>query len=302
MVDELQQSLGAVYTKQAIYEALGKTRQGFSQSKQRADFCLENENLIISIVINWRINHPRMGSRVMHQSLKEAGIYLGIGITKFEQLLSKYNLTVGKIKRYGPKTTDSNGSNKDYPNLTNGLIINDINQLIVADITYFWINGKWYYLFIFKDVYSQRVLCVIPSRNMEGVNCHTAFDKIVALRGKAALINCIFHSDNGGQFDANKFVARLVQLGIKISRAGHCEENGSAEQINHIIKNMYLNNWSISSFEELCEACKVFVKLNNSQRTIKQLGYKTPLAFEAAIAKIPLSKRIKKQLYDFDKA
>jgi len=302
VVDELQQSLGAAYTNEAIYEALGKTRQGFSQSKQRADFCQENENLIISIVKNWRVNHPRMGSRTLHQSLKEAGIYLGIGITKFEQLLSKHHLTVGKIRRYGPKTTDSNGSDKDYPNLTNGLIINDINQLIVADITYFWIKGKWYYLFIFKDVYSQRVLSIIPSRNMEGINCHTALDQIVVLRGKAALIACILHTDNGSQFDANEFKSKLNKLSIKISRAEQCEQNGSAEQINHIVKNMYLKNWSISNFKELSEACKVFMELNNSQRAIKQLGYKTPLGFEAAIAQIPLSKRVKKQLYDFSNA
>jgi len=172
----------------------------------------------------------------------------------------------------------------------------------VADITYFWINGKWYYLFIFKDVYSQRVLSIIPSRNMEATNCHIAFDQIVALRGKSALIGCIFHTDNGGQFDANELKSKLDNLDMKISRAACCEQNGSAEQINHIVKNMYLKNWSISSFEQLCEACKVFLELNNSQRAIKQLGYKTPLAFETAIAQIPFSKRKKKQLYDFNKA
>ncbi|MBK9023482.1 MAG: hypothetical protein IPL69_05790 [Saprospiraceae bacterium] len=39
------------------------------------------------------------------------------------------------------KTSDGKGK-KTYPNLTNGLVLNGINQLIVGDITYYMVDGK----------------------------------------------------------------------------------------------------------------------------------------------------------------
>lgn len=301
MMQNLRQKLGSTYGFQPLYNALGKTRQHFFQQKQRDNYATEVEELIISIVITWRKNHPKMGSRAMYYSLQQAGVDLGVGVTKFEQLLSRNKLTVRKAVKYGPITTDSNGVNKSYPNLANGLIFKDINKLIVSDITYFWINGKWHYLFLFKDIYSQRILSIIPSQNMRAVNCLSSLDEIIELRGESALRKTIFHSDNGKQYDAIEFKNKLSQLKMRISRAKACQENGSAEQLNHITKNMYLNNWKISNFKEFRVACEEFKYLNNNQRAIKQLDYLTPNNFETAIKKIKIKDRKIKTLYDFKK-
>jgi len=302
VVTDLRKNIGSKYNFEQIYSSLGKTRQMYFQALERTSFSDKLESAILTIVRNWRINHPKMGSRVMYKSLQLAGIELSIGITKFEQLLSKHNLTVKKYKRSFPKTTDSSNSNKAYPNLTNGLKINGINQLIVADITYIYICSKWHYLFIFKDAYSQLILSIIPSTNMYASNCQQAIQQIVALRGEQNLKNTILHSDNGKQFDAKLFKAQIVdELNMKISRAKTSQQNGSAEQLNHIVKNMYLNNWQIDSFEELIIACNRFKYLSNHQRAIEQLGYKTPIGFEKELLQQSEKKKVKKQFYDFSK-
>lgn len=299
MVENLKQTLGNDYNFESIYRALGISRQKFFSGQQRATIKSKSNDAIIALVNKWRENHNQMGSRAMYDSFKQAGIDIGIGITKFERLLSEYNLTVGKVRCFIPKTTDSKGVNKKYPNLTNGLIINDINQLIVSDITYFFISNKPYFLFLFKDVYSQRILSIVPSSNMQAENCMIAINEIVELRGEQSLINTILHTDNGGQYGAKKFVSIVTRLKMQISRAENCKQNGSAEQLNHIAKNMYLKHWSILSFEELVASCKKFKYLNNHERAIKQLGGLTPVNFEEQIKNLSLDKRLKKQMYDF---
>jgi len=301
VLDELRDKLFPIYSYEQIYKSIGRSRQSYFQSKVRKASNDQLESVILTFVRNWRERHSKMGSRSMYKSMQCCGIELDIGITKFEQLMSKHNLTIRKFKSGYPKTTDSTGSNKHYPNLTNGLIVKDINELIVADITYIWVLGKWHYLFIFKDVYSQRILSIIPSWNMNTENCITALNEVIGLRGESSLVSCIFHSDNGKQFDAKAFKKILKdQLEMRISRSKTSQQNGSAEQVNHVAKNMYILNWQIGSFKDLENACQKFKYLNNHERAIKQLGYKTPVMFEKAIQSIPLEKRIKQQLYDFE--
>jgi len=236
----------------------------------------------------------------MYHSLKASGIEILIGINKFEKLLAANNLTVNKIGKYGPKTSDGKGK-REYPNLANNLIINGINQLIVGDITYYWVEDKWHFIFTLKDVYSQRILSLHPSKQMQakdGVICLFECEK---LRGKRRLKNAIHHTDNGSQYESAIYKHELQRLKLKISRAEKCQQNGSAEQLNYIIKNMYLDKWNIRTFRELVQACKELKYINNHQRAIKQLRYLTPIDYEKEIQNIPSNKRLNKQMHDFTK-
>lgn len=256
------------------------------------------EDLIVSSVKTWRRSHPEMGSRVMYHSMHEAGFHIPVGITAFERLMSRAGLTVKKAKKYGPFTSDGKGK-KDYPNLANGLNLNGINQLLVADITYFWAEEQWCYLFVLKDVYSQRLISLIPSRTMKADNTVATIKDLVQLRGRENLQGSIHHSDNGSQYESKTFRNYLAKLKMKISRAGRCKENGSCEQMNHIIKNMYLRHFGIQTFDELRSACRRVKRLMNEQRAIEQLGNKTVNNFEKYIETLDHNQRPTKRLHDF---
>ena len=120
------------------------------------------------------------------------------------------------------------------------------------------------------------------------------------LHGKDVLNNCIHHSDNGSQYEADKYKSYLDTLKMKISRARSCEENGSSEQSNHIVKNMYLQHFGISTFPELQAACKKVKRLMNKERSIQIIGNSTVEGFEKSLIDLPLEKRMKKTMHDFD--
>lgn len=244
------------FSMETLYKVAGISRQAIWKDAVKSRLVFNEENQVISEVKYFRRRHPKMGSRVLFHSIKNTRGSLKIGINKFETLLSRKGLTIKRYKSWIPKTSDGKGK-KDYPNLANGLILNDINQLLVSDITYFRIGKAFFYIFTIKDVYSQRMLEILPAYTLEAKHLISCIQNVVKLRGKSNLSQCIFHSDNGSQYDATK-VTRLLseKLSMQISRARSCQENGSSEQSHHIVKNMYLESFQISSFEQLCKECK----------------------------------------------
>lgn len=283
---------------ESVFLEIGYSRQGLSQnvSRKKAEDDLDKE--IEQLVIGLRVNHPRMGSRSMYNTLNNKGLSLGIGVNKFENIVSRLNLTVKKGRTFKPKTSDGKGR-KEYPNLINGLVVKDIRNAIVGDITYYLVDNKWHYIFTLKDIYSQRFLGIYPAATLKAVNALQCLDQAIQQVGSEGLRGCIHHTDNGSQYEADKYLMKLEKLGMKVSRAENCLENGSAEQLNDIIKNMYLKPWGITTFKGLRKACDKIMKLSNAERGIKQLGGLSPELFEKALKSIPLDQRRIKELYDF---
>jgi putative transposase len=285
---------------QSVYRELGLSRQAVHQQWSRDDRQTMQYEQIIPIVREWRIKHPRMGSRALYYSIKNVGgIDLGLGVNRFEQLMSTSGLTIKPGRTRIVKTSDGKGKG-DYPNLINGLILDNVNQLIAGDITYYNIDGQCSYIFTLKDIYSQRVLGLIPSLTMEASIAIQCLEQVFMLRKDINLQGCIHHSDNGSQYNSTAYKKMLTDAGMLISRAENCLENGSAENLNSIVKNMYLKPWSIRTFKELEQACQELIYINNHQRAIEQLGQLSPVQFEQLVAKLHPDERPKKVLYDFD--
>lgn len=288
------------YSMESLFREIGYSRQGLTQQKIRDERTAQLESEVGQLVKDLRKSHPRMGSRIMYYTLRNRGVELNIGITKFEQMLSQMQLTVARVKKSYPKTSDGKGK-KDYANLLNGMTINDINKVAVGDITYYKVDGKWHYIFTLKDLYSQRFLGIYPATSLDAKNALHCLEQAIQQRGSTSLQGCIHHTDNGSQYEATVYIQKLQNLKMDISRAENCLENGSAEQLNNIIKNMYLHPWGITTFSGLQQACKKIIHLNNIERSISQLGGLSPVMFEKSIKAIPLEQRKIKILHDFSK-
>jgi putative transposase len=285
---------------QSVYRELRLSRQAIHQQWRRDDNQQMQYDHIIPIVKEWRIKHPRMGSRALYYSIKNVGgIDLGLGVNKFEQLMSTSGLTIKPRRTTIVKTSDGKGR-CDYPNLTNGLELDNVNQLIAGDITYYSIGDQFSYIFTLKDIYSQRILGLIPSLSLEASSAIQCLEQVFILRKGMNLRGCIHHSDNGSQYNSTAYKKMLADEGMPISRAENCLENGSAENLNSIVKNMYLKPWCIRTFKELEQACQELIYINNHQRVIEQLGHLSPVQFEQVIAKLHPNQRPKKVLYDFN--
>lgn len=299
MIEALRKQQSRSYTMEDVYNKVGISRQGHHQQIERSSKSLLSEADLVRKIKKWREKHPKMGGRIMYYSMREKGIEISLGVNKFEQIVSQNGLGAGIAKSKKPLTSDGKGR-ACYPNLTHGLILKGINELIVGDITYFDIKGQWHYIFTLKDVYSQHIVGLHAAASMQSKHLLTVLKACEKLRGSQVLHECIHHSDNGSQYNSNAYVKRLKTLKMRISRSQGCQENGSAEQLNHVVKNMYLNHWSIASLRQLQEACKEVQYLNNHERVIKQLGNRTPLAFEFYIKSLDREKRPIKELHDFN--
>lgn len=279
------------YYKEEFYAANGFSRQYLYKKKQAQMKSLEIEDDIVLKVKETRVKHRRMGSRVMYHQLKIEAI----GINKFEKIISKNGLCV-QIKRGRIVTTDGYYEKSDK-NLINGMVLNNINQVIAGDITYLILNNKTYYIFTLKDMYSKRIVGLYASENMLAINAVTTLNQVINLRGQD-IYNCIHHSDAGSQYKSIVYKKLLRDNHLTMSIAENCLQNGMAEQLNGVLKNDYIIK-EVKNVKELNRQLVEIKRLINEERPVKQLGYKTPVAFEERIKTNEKSIEIK--LYDFTK-
>ncbi len=236
-----------------------------------------------------------MGSRTLYKAAKISEVR-GVGITKFEKMMSELNL-VQKVKRKWIRTTIP--VKHQYPNLLNGIVLKSISEAVVGDITYYYTGSKRYYIFTLKDMYSKMILGLYGSDNMKSHCALATLNQMFEKRSDEELNGLIHHTDAGSQYLSNKYKNALRTKGIKISVAKNCLQNGAAEQLNGVIKNDYLDSYEINNTKELNNVLRKVKELMNNERPVAALGYKTPVEFEEYILGVSKGKRPKVELFDF---
>jgi len=188
-------------------------------------------------------------------------------------------------KRAFVHTTDSGHRLPVYPNLAKGLVLNKINQLWVADITYIRLADEFIYLAVILDAYSRRVI---------GWELATYIDSDLTLAAlRMALKNrsplprdLIHHSDRGVQYAASAYTQLLQQHGITVSmsRRGNPYDNAKAERFMWTLKQEEVY---VSDYQNLRAARKAIShfleKVYNQQRLHSALRYMPPAEFEQSL-------------------
>lgn len=280
------------YTMEALYAVMGTTRQAVHQSRCRAEQRKERERAVLEQVRAIRSQHPRMGSRSLHAMLHEPQM----GVTAFERLMATERLTVPRKRKY--VVTTQTHADRRFPNLINGLLLNDVNQLIVGDITHMQNTSGVYYVFILKDVYTKYVF-LHGSDNMRGEQAESCLMQMMRVRETMDFEGTIHHTDGGGQYRSDAYLDKLNSAKFRISQAYTCLENGIAEQCHDTVKNQYLLHEDIRSVRQLQKALAKIQYLINEERPVKALGNLTPAAFEQQLTCVPLAERQVFTCYDF---
>lgn len=277
-----------------LYLVSGIRRQDYFCQQKRMERQMFIEIRTVEMIKSVRERHPGMGARPLYRVL---GI-TEMGINRFERLVSASGLGIERTKKW-IKTTNSNHNYYKYCNLTNGLILDNINQLWVSDITYWIENGRHYYLLFIMDVYSRLILGYTASENMYVINNLKALELSFYSRGKKCFERLIHHSDKGSQYCSADYVKALHRANVSISMAGNSLENPYAERLNGTIKNDYLQYYDTSTFSRLCKALERVVWLYNNERPHSELGNMTPAGFENMVRGENEQQRKKMVLYDF---
>jgi len=182
-------------------------------------------------------------------------------------------------------TTDSSHHFPVYPNLARDLVLTDINQLWVADITYIRLRQEFIYLAAVLDAYSRRCIGWALARYLDARLSLAALQMALQTRSfKPGELT--HHSDRGVQYACHDYVQALQQnkITISMSRIGNPYDNAIAERFMRTLKyeEIYANDYD--TFAEVLSSVEHFIEtIYNQKRLHSALGYLPPAEFEAAL-------------------
>lgn len=233
-----------------------------------------------------RHDHPSMGCRKIALMLLQHGA----GRDRIEAFLLQGGFRV----QYPPNFTKTTHSLRHsiFKNLIEGLKLNGINQVVQTDITYLRVKDKFYYLVFIIDIYSRRITGHHASNSLEAKGNLAALEKMISLRGKAAVMDLIHHSDKGTQYHSKKYLDMLTRHQIKVSMCLEAWENAYTERINLTIKDEYLKHYTIENLTDLTRGLDRAVDLYNTTRPHWSLPKQmSPIQFEQYISKLTVEQR-----------
>ena len=107
-----------------------------------------------------------------------------------------------------------------YPNLAEQLIVSDVNQLWVADLTFVRLLAEFLYLAVVLDAFSRRAVGWALGRSLQASLPLAALES--AIRSRQPRTGLVHHSDRGSQYASNDYVKRLDSIGAvpSMSRPG----------------------------------------------------------------------------------
>jgi len=250
-------------SKQAVYQA----------RKRQEQFDLELMDLVNQADII-REDHPGCGVEKMYKALKPRFI----GRDKFCEIFMGLGYRVRTLKNYRRTTIPTH---LNYPNLIEGMEVTRPYQVLQSDITYFYLNGDFYYIVFILDVYTRKIIGYNVSKDMRHESNLKALKMVFKEIELKDRVNMIHHSDRGSQYGSNPYVNMLRDSGIEISMGLKAQENAYAERINGTIKNEYLKLWKIKDFKDLKAKTKKAVNHYNSKRGHSSLPKDlAPIKFE----------------------
>jgi transposase InsO family protein len=197
------------------------------------------------------------------------------------RLMRADNLLALRKRRY-VLTTNSHHPFAIYPNLAPRLVVNGINQLWVADITYIRLRETFLYLAVVLDAYSRKAVGWELGDTLEASLAVAALGR--ALADRTIQPGMVHHSDRGVQYASQDYVTLLETHGflISMSRTGNPYDNAKAESFMKTLKceEVYLCNYR--DLEEARASIAHFIEeVYNAKRLHSGLGYLAPDTFEA---------------------
>ncbi len=258
----------------------GITRQAYYQNNWEGVSTTLEEELVIQQVRNIRKNHRRIGTRklyeIMQPFMQEHSIKMGRDI--LFDVLAANHLLVRKRKRR-IQTTNSYHWLRKYPNLISEFVPTAINQLWVSDITYWKINSNNHvYISFITDAFSHKIVGYHVAESLESVETIKALKMALSDLRSESHFQLVHHSDRGVQYCEHNYVKLLQDYKIEISMTenGDPRENAVAERVNGIIKEEYLQDYTVNTIVEAKKVLAFVVKLYNEERPHMSIGNLLP--------------------------
>jgi len=268
-------------------EAVGLSRTTIWRQLRQPSTSNEDELELRSQIQTIALEMRTYGYRPITAELHRRGVK--VNHKRVLRLLREDNLLCLRQRAF-VRTTDSRHHLKVYPNLTRELLLSNINQLWVADITYIRLLREFIYLAVLLDAFSRRCIGWAISRHIDTQLTLAALQ--MALNTRTIHAGLIHHSDRGVQYAAADYVAVLHahKIEISMSRTGNPYDNAKAERFMRTLKyeEIYMNDYE--TLAEVRASIEHFIEaVYNRKRLHSAIGYRPPVEFEASLAQLELS-------------
>jgi len=268
----------------ALCELLGVSRSWYYE-KPTAEEIAQRDVELRDAIERITLEFAGYGYRRVTKQLGRQGLVVNhkrvLRVMREESLLCQ-------LQRRFVATTDSKHSHQTYPNLLSGLVLDGLDEAWVADITYIRLPTSFVYLAAILDAYSRRCIGWALSRFINAKLTLSALE--MALEQRRPPRGFIHHSDRGVQYACGDYVARLENVGTRISMSavGNPYDNAKAESFFKTLKaeEVYLKEyWSLEEAEQ--NIGYFIADVYNAKRLHSSLGYLPPAEFEAANVEKP---------------
>ncbi len=238
-----------------LYRVLGISKQSIDQYHKRQQIFDSKFSDLLIAVDELRAEHPGCGVEKMYYTLNPDFI----GRDRFVEALMQIGYRTRRIKNYHRTTIPAWYK---YPNLIEGMVVKQKNTVWQSDITYFDINGTFYYIVFIIDVFTRQIVGYAVSDHLRAEANLRALKMAIKNHGAPR----IHHSDRGSQYIDKSYTKWLTDHNTNISMGLQAQDNAYAERINGTIKNEYLKHWNIKTFNELKRKVNNAVLHYNSKR------------------------------------
>jgi putative transposase len=233
------------------------------------------ENLALMRLIDREyVRHPFLGSRRMTSYL--CGLGRAANRKRVRRLMTLMGLEAVYPK---PRLSKPNPGHRVYPYLLRGVTIEKPDQVWSTDITYVPMPAGFMYLTAVIDWFSRYVLSWRLSNSLDADFCVAALAQALK-RGRPE----VFNTDQGPQYTAAAFVARVEASGAKVSMDGRRRwlDNVFVERLWRTVKYEHIYVWRSETVPELHAGLRAYFRYYNGRRRHQSLNDRTPAEVYAA--------------------
>jgi len=270
MIDQLRSD----YPIETLCEVLDCPRSSYYYQPAESD-----DAVLVAAIEGILGRWPFYGYRRVTAQLKREGLPVNSKAVRRVMQQIGHSGQVGQVK--APVTTQSKHSLPRFPNLIQGREATRPDEIWVADITYIQLGRRFIYLAVILDVFTRSVRGWHLGRSLSKSLSLTALDKALTSHPAPA----IHHSDQGVQYAAGDYVARLTDLGVQVSMSepGQPTQNAYAERFMRTFKEEHYDYSEYRDFDDAYVQIEHWLEVVYlTERIHSALDYLTPVEFEAA--------------------